>query len=86
MNKFDIHEASLWYGEELYVLDGLDGAILGVAMVESIAKVCYSRDKVIEYFMEEGMSDEEAVEYAEFNVFSLYLGDKTPIFVDDFFK
>ena len=36
--------------------------------------------------MEEGMSDEEAVEYAEFNVFSLYLGDKTPIFVDDFFK
>jgi len=84
--SYDIHEASLWYGEDLIVFDGLDKAIIGVAVVEDEARVCYSKEKVIQCFMENGMNEMEAVEYAEYNVFDAYLGAKTPIFVDDFFN
>lgn len=84
--KFDIHEASLWYGDDLFIADGLDDAIIGVTDVDGVTRVCYSREKVIEHFINEGMSEEEAVEHAEYNVFSAYLGNKTPIWVDDFFK
>jgi hypothetical protein len=86
MMKIDIHEASLWYGDKLYILDKLDNAILGIAEVDSKPRVCYSREKVIQHFIDEGMSDFDATEFAEFNVFSLYLGDKTPLFIDDFFS
>jgi hypothetical protein len=31
---------------------------------------------------EEGMDDEEAIEYLEYNTFSAYVGEKTPLFID----
>jgi len=87
MIRFDIHEASLWYGDELYIADGLDSAIIGVAVIDDVPRVCYSREKVIDHFMkEDGMSEEEAVEFAEFNVFASYIGKHTPLFIDDFFN
>jgi hypothetical protein len=30
------------------------------------------------------MDEEEAVEYLEFNTFGAYMGEKTPIWVEDF--
>ena len=45
-------------------------------------KVVYSRNKVIEILMED-MSEEDAVEYAEYNTFNAYVGDNTPLWVDD---
>ena len=58
--------------------DGFDEAIIGV----SGDKVAYSITKCIEVLMKE-MSEEEAVEYFDFNVLVAYVGEKTPIFVDD---
>lgn len=83
--KFDIHEASEWYGEDLFIADGLDNAIIGIAEVDGVVRVCYSRTKVIECYMEQGMTELEAVEFAEYNTFNAYLGSKTPLWVDDFF-
>jgi hypothetical protein len=63
--------------------DGFDSAIIGVA--EGIGmKPClaYSYSKFIEILMEQSeMTEEEAVEYMDFNVCGAYVGEQTPIFI-----
>ena len=62
--------------------DGFDKAILGVDDVSM--KLIYSTSKCIEILMEQ-MTEEEAIEYFEFNVSGAYVGEKTPIWCNDFF-
>jgi hypothetical protein len=46
--------------------------------------VVYSRSKCIEVLItRDKMSKEEAEEFFDFNVEGAYMGEKTPIFVDD---
>lgn len=65
----------------LLFADGLDDAIIGICPTSF--RVVYSRSKVIEILCND-MSEEEAVDYAEYNTFNAYVGDKTPIWVEDF--
>ena len=64
----------------MFVL-GLDDAIIGVEDLSM--KVVYSESKCLEIFMRRGMTFQEASDNLEFNVKSAYMGEKTPIFVDD---
>jgi hypothetical protein len=64
---------------EFLVMDGLDDAIIGVVNDD---KVVYSTSKVIEVLMKE-MDEEEAWEHFYFNISGCYVGEKTPMFVDD---
>lgn len=57
--------------------DGLDDAIIGVWSEE---RLVYSVDKVIEILMND-MTEEEAIEFYEFNIECAYVGEKTPIFI-----
>jgi hypothetical protein len=70
-------------GEPFIVADGLEHAFLGLMMhfnvLEPIA--CYDYDRVIQGFMADGMTEEEAVEYFEFNVIGAYVGPRTPCYV-----
>ena len=63
--------------------DGFDLAIIGIA--ERIGmKPClaYSYEQCVEILKQETkMSEEEAIEYMEFNVCGAYVGEQTPIFV-----
>jgi len=61
--------------------DGLDAAIIGICPVSF--KVIYSRSKVIEIFAAE-MGEEDAIDFAEYNTFNAYVGEYTPIWVEDF--
>jgi hypothetical protein len=64
------------------IADGLDDAIIGVAtMIDGTRKVIYSCDKCIDIFMKDGMTDEEATEYFEYNTLGAYVGKQTPIFL-----
>jgi hypothetical protein len=66
--------------EEFLQADGFDGAILGIYG----EKLVYSRKKCIRILMErDGMDEEEANEYFDYNVECAYVGEKTPIWVDD---
>jgi hypothetical protein len=68
--------------EGLLFADGLDNAIIGIC--PETLRVVYSRNKVIEVFMkEEFMEEEDAIEHAEYNTFNAYVGEQTPIWVDD---
>ena len=66
--------------EGLLFADGFDDAI--IAICPNSLRIVYSRSKVIE-ILSEDMSTEDAVDYAEYNTFNAYVGEKTPIWVED---
>ena len=69
--------------EGLLFADGLDEAIIGIC--PNTLRMVYSRTKVINVFIKDDDMDEiEAIEYAEYNTFNAYVGEQTPIFIDDF--
>jgi len=75
----------IYYGDTEPVLfaDGLDEAIIGFD--PNRWQVVYSRTKVIKVLQErDKMSEEEAIEYAEYNIFGDYVGDSTPVWAEDF--
>ena len=66
----------------LLFADGLDDAIIGIC--PDTLRVVYSRTKVIEIFIKDDfMTEDDAIEHAEYNTFSAYLGEQTPIWIDD---
>lgn len=70
--------------DDLLWADGLLNAVIGIATrADGMRVVCYSIEKIIEVFMKrDGMTEEEAYEFYEFNVACAWVGDKTPIFVE----
>ena len=77
-------EAATDYWDDLMIADGLDDAIVGIQ--EDTGIVFYSREKVMKILMErDGMSELDALEFADYNIFNTYMGEKTPVFLHDFF-
>lgn len=71
------------YPEESFlILNNLNEAIIGVE--EGSMRLIYSKFKCIEIFKSEGMSEEDALEHYYFNVEGGYLGERTPIFCNDY--
>ncbi len=66
-------EAILW--------DGLDDAIIGISVDD---RVVYGLNKMILLFQQQGMSEEEAMEWMDFNIISAYVGEYTPIHIWEF--
>ena len=83
MRKIDIiceHDPD----EEFLQADGFDDALLGVVTdFNSEARLAYSKSICIDSLVDQGMSYEEAIEYFDYNVAGAYVGEKTPIWVDD---
>jgi hypothetical protein len=71
--------------DDLLYADGLLGAVIGIATrADGLRVVAYSVDRIIEVLMKrDGMSEEEAHEFYEFNIACAWVGEKTPIFVVD---
>jgi hypothetical protein len=63
--------------EGLLKIDGFNDAIIGVS---SDIRIVYSIDKIID-ILKEDMTEDEAIEFFEFNIESAHIGDKTPIYV-----
>jgi hypothetical protein len=66
------------------LFDGLEDALVGYSDVwmadgERVQRAVYSGEKMIEIFMQQGMTDEEAAEWISFNVDRVYVGSSTPI-------
>jgi len=67
---------------EALIMDGFDDCIAGV--VERIGQppiICYDIDKVLDQLVSQGMTDEEAVEYFEYNQQGAWMGEGTPCFI-----
>ena len=74
-------------GDELLFMDQeyFDEAIIGVATnALGIMAVAYSEPKVIDLLIKhDRMTPDEAMEYYQFNILGAYLGENTPVFIDD---
>ena len=67
--------------EGLLFADGFDEAIIGVAeRIGMEPVVAYDTNKIIE-ILSRDMTEDEAVEYFEFNVLGAYVGERTPVFI-----
>lgn len=62
--------------EELLKMDGFDDAVIGID--EHSMRLIYSRSKILE-ILQKDMSEEDALDYFEFNIHCAYVGEKTPI-------
>jgi len=64
--------------------DGFDEAVIGVE--ERSMRLVYSTEKCIDILVkEERMEYEDALDYFYYNVSGSYVGEQTPIFIDDNF-
>lgn len=65
--------------ESTLVAEGLDDAFIGITD-DGVA--VYSKNRCVRSIMEaDGISEEEAIEYLEFNTYSCYVGEMTPLFI-----
>ncbi len=65
--------------EEFLIADGFDEAIVGVNALT--LQIIYDTSKIIETLINEGMTEEDAMEHFYFNIIGAYVGEQTPIFI-----
>lgn len=67
----------------LVLADGLDAAFIGLMQRFNVLGpvACYDYDRVIQSFMADGMTEEDAIEYFEFNVIGAWVGERTPCYL-----
>jgi len=77
MTKDEINELA----EGAILLDGFDDCIIGITEeFGNGPRILYSKEKIINKLMED-MSEEESLEYFDFNIIGGYFGEQNPIFL-----
>lgn len=65
------------------LMDGYDDCIMGMCTrYGQEAIVAYDKNKVIKKIMKDGCTYEEAVEFFEYNQIGVWVGDRTPCFIE----
>jgi len=73
------------HNDEALFADGFEDALIGVGVIFNRSLATYDMRKCIDILMKrDGMTEEEAVEYFDFNVTGSYVGENTPVFVEMF--
>ena len=65
-----------YYEQDFLIADGFNDAVIGVE-INSMCLI-YSVSKCLE-ILGEHMSEEDAIEYFEYNISNAYVGEQTPI-------
>jgi hypothetical protein len=69
--------------ESVVFADGLEEAFMGIGYQNYSPIAIYSKSKAIQCFIDQGMDEEQAYEYFDYNVAGAYVGGATPIFLED---
>lgn len=69
--------------DEFLKADGFDEAIIGLD--EKKMRLIYSVSKCLDILIKEGLDQDDAMEFFDFNVSGAYVGEKTPIWCYDMF-
>ena len=64
---------------DLLYADGYDDCIIGLTFRKGKPVVLYSADRII-YKLTGEMTEEEALEFFDFNIAGAYMGERTPLF------
>ena len=68
---------------EFLTADGYEDCIIGVCTrfgQEPI--IAYDSEKVIKSLMRDGINQDDAIEFFEYNIIGAWMGDNTPCFLD----
>jgi hypothetical protein len=78
-----ITELNEAFEDELLLADGFEDALLGTVVGACRSPVaCYDYDKCVEILMRrDGMDEEAACEYLDYNAVGAYVGELTPLFL-----
>ena len=77
-------EPACSHDPETLLADGFEDALVGYGTRFVHGVAVYSMSKCLDILMErDGMTDEEAMEYFTFNVTGAYVGENTPVFLED---
>ena len=58
---------------------GYDECIVGVVEKNGVSpSLCYDKSKILKKLMKDGMSEEDAIEFFEYNQLGANLGESTP--------
>jgi hypothetical protein len=70
-------------GEPLLLMDGFDEAFIGISQrINEPLLAVYSYDKMVDLLVtRDGMEDEDAMEFIEYNCIGAWVGERTPIIV-----
>jgi len=73
------------FAEGAIILDGLDDAIMGIAEEFGNGyRIVYSKSKIFKILMNrDGMTEEEPIEFYEYNILGLYASPQNAIFFED---
>jgi hypothetical protein len=69
--------------ESVMFADGLEEAFIGIGYQFHSPVALYSKNKAIQCLIDQGMDEEQAYEYFDYNIAGSYVGDNTPIFLED---
>ena len=83
MNRERIEQYLEERDETTLLMDNLDEAFIGFSRrINEPLLAVYSWEKIIETLViRDGMSYDEAIEYADFNILGAWVGEQTPIIV-----
>ena len=62
--------------------DRLNAAMVGYYSGESGPRLIYDYNRLVDVFMEDGMSCDEAAEWVDYNIMGAYFGEGSPVIVD----
>ena len=66
---------------EMVFMDGFDDCLIGTAMSNSKIVACYDVALIIKKLMSDGMTEDEAWEFFEYNQLNAYVGESSPSFL-----
>jgi hypothetical protein len=70
------------YADGAVLFDNCDSALIGYgSRVDMEPVAIYSYRLLVESFIEQGMDEDDASEYVEYNIVGLWAGERTPIIV-----
>jgi len=70
--------------QQTILYDNLDNALIGIGQQHTKQPLAiYSHKHIIKTLQQQGMTYEEAHEYADYNILCAWVGDQTPIILND---
>lgn len=67
---------------DLATMDGYDEAIIGVVTIMGLEVICYDLAMVIKILMKQGMDEQDAWDWYQFNMAGSWIGEQTPVFLE----
>lgn len=63
--------------------DGCDAALVGFCpCADGVTRAVYDRERLVQVFQDQGMTEEDAEEWVQFNIEGAYVGAATPLLVE----